>query len=215
MSIPRGLRNCNPLNLRPSGDPWIGLRTEQTDDGYLQFQTSFHGIRAGVKNLLTYYRVRKLRTPAAIIGRWAPPSDNNPTDEYIATVADALGVKPNDQIDLENRSVMCALVKTMIRVECGQQPFSAIEIDAAMTAAYGSHTAAVEDVSIAKPYTPPPQVQEPPTAPSPVQPHSAPQPPQAPPKVFQEAPAAPPPVVPVPPPVTVTCSAPNSKNVAA
>lgn len=149
----------------------MGLRLEQTDPGYLQFQTSFHGIRAAAKNLLTYFRVRKLQTPAAIINRWAPESDNNPTSAYVATVAKALGVEPTDRIDLENRDVMLRMIKVMIGVECGQQPFSDAELTIAIKSAYDSHTAALDASSA----PPPPDIDAAPvTHPRPVPPPSPP-----------------------------------------
>jgi hypothetical protein len=182
MEESRGERNCNPLNLRPSGDPWIGLRTEQTDPGYLQFQTSFHGIRAGAKNLLTYFRVYKRQTPSDIIGRWAPKSDNNPTSSYISTVAKALGVGPADKVDLENQDIMFKMIEAMIGVECGRQPYPKTELMAAIQAAYDSHTTAPEVSTIVVPPAP--------TGPTP----------QIPPKVF---PASPPqgPQTPINPPL--------------
>lgn len=141
MTNSRAERNNNPLNLRPSGDKWIGMRTEQTDPGFVQFQTSFHGLRAGAKNLLTYYRGHKRDTVSAIIGSWAPPSDNNPTDAYIGTVAKAMGVRPNDRIDLNDKSTLRLLMDAMIRVECGSQPFSDVELNSAIDAAYATHQA--------------------------------------------------------------------------
>ena len=138
MSV-RALRNMNPLNLRPSGDDWLGLKEEQTDPGYLQFQTSFHGLRAGAMNLLTYFRVHRRRTVRAIIKSWAPPEDNNPTDSYISTVCAALGVGPDDFINLENGNTLRMLMESMIKVEAGSQPFSRADIEEAINAAYGSH----------------------------------------------------------------------------
>ena len=35
--LPRGLRNCNPGNIRISTDKWLGLREEQTDKEFFQF----------------------------------------------------------------------------------------------------------------------------------------------------------------------------------
>jgi hypothetical protein len=141
MTIPRGISNDNPLNLRPSGDKWIGMRVEQTDPGFVQFQTSFHGLRAGAKNLLTYYRVHKRDTVSAIISSWAPPSDNNPTDAYISTVAKAMGVNPDGKIDLNDKLTLRRLMDVMIRVECGSQPYSDAELDSAIDAAYVTHQA--------------------------------------------------------------------------
>ena len=139
MTYSRGEKNNNPLNLRPSGDKWIGMRTEQTDPGFVQFQTAFHGLRAAAKNLLTYYRVHKRDTVAAIISSWAPPSDNNPTESYTDAVAKALGVDPRGKIDLNDKITLRRLMDAMIRVECGNQPYSVTELEAAIEAAYASH----------------------------------------------------------------------------
>src|SRR5690349_17964338 len=123
MTTPLGLVNNNPLNLRHSRDQWIGMRGQQTDPGFVQFQTSYHGLRAGAKNLLTYFRVRKRTTVRQIIESWAPASDNNATDSYVASVAKGLMVDPDAYINLEDKDTLRRLMEEMIRVECGQQPF--------------------------------------------------------------------------------------------
>lgn len=162
-TIARGLRNRNPLNLRPSGDDWRGLRDPQTDPGYLQFETNFHGLRAGAKNLITYYRIHQRQTVASIITNWAPPSDSNPTDHYIAAVCKALDVTPDQRIDLDNGETLRRLMEAMILVECGSQPFSRIDLDGAINAAYASHSAPPlnQPVSDVKPAPPPKPVEEP------------------------------------------------------
>jgi hypothetical protein len=137
----RGLRNNNALNLRPSGDNWKGLRTEQTDPGYLQFISDFYGLRAGAMNLLTYYRVHGRRTVHDIISAWAPQSDNNPTVSYIDTVCKGLGVGSRDLLDLETADNLRRLMEVMIQVECGSQPFTREQLDAAIRNAYASHRA--------------------------------------------------------------------------
>ena len=35
----RGLRNNNPLNIRHSADRWRGVRKEQTDPSFVQFES--------------------------------------------------------------------------------------------------------------------------------------------------------------------------------
>lgn len=139
MTSSRAERNCNPLNIRPSRDKWLGMRAEQTDPGFVQFQTTFHGLRAGAKNLLTYYRVHKRRTVSEIISAWAPPSDNNPTAAYIDTVSKSLGVSPDQIIDLNDKIVIRRLMAAMIQVECGSQPYSVTELEAAINAAFETH----------------------------------------------------------------------------
>jgi hypothetical protein len=129
------------LNIRPSGDNWKGMRTEQTDSGFLQFITPFYGLRAGAMTLLTYYRIHKRRTVSDIISSWAPPSDNNPTSDYIDTVCRALGVGSRDLLDLETPDNLRRLMEAMIKVEAGSQPFAKAELEAAITSAYNSHRA--------------------------------------------------------------------------
>lgn len=38
MKTPRGIRNCNPGNIRLTRDKWQGLRSEQTDTEFFQFE---------------------------------------------------------------------------------------------------------------------------------------------------------------------------------
>lgn len=163
MTTSRAEKNNNPMNLRPSGDKWIGMRTEQTDPGFVQFQTTFHGLRAAAKNLLTYYRVHNRRNVSAIISAWAPPSDNNPTDSYIATVCKALNVSPEEPINLNDKLCLRRLMDAMIRVECGTQPYSVVELEAAIEAAYATHAKDPAKPKVTPPATPktPPLVDQP------------------------------------------------------
>jgi hypothetical protein len=135
--IPRGIRNQNPLNLRKSSDRWQGLSPVQADAEFLSFVDAHHGIRAGARNLLTYHRKYKLCTVQGIVSRWAPPEDDNDTGAYVSSVCAALGVAAEDALDLENPSVLAALVTAMIRVECGSVPYDNETILTAVNAAYG------------------------------------------------------------------------------
>ena len=135
--IPRGVRNQNPLNLRKSADKWQGLSPVQADAEYLSFVDAHHGIRAGARNLLTYYRKYKLSTVQGIVSRWAPPEDDNDTAAYVSSVCASLGVAAEDGLDLEDPSVLAALVTAMIRVECGSVPYDNETIRTAVAAAYG------------------------------------------------------------------------------
>lgn len=46
MSVPRGLRNNNPGNIRLSKDKWQGLRERQEDKEFFQFVSIEWGYRA-------------------------------------------------------------------------------------------------------------------------------------------------------------------------
>lgn len=77
-------RNNNPLNIRATQDSnWIG----QTGcrNGFAVFENDGYGYRAALYLLLKYIVTYKLRTPEAIITRWAPPSENL-TKVYISKV---------------------------------------------------------------------------------------------------------------------------------
>ena len=74
--IPRGIRNCNPLNIRRSRDQWKGLLKVQNDKIFYQFKAMEWGYRAAFR-LLRTYRVKYNRySVRTIIERWAPPSEN-------------------------------------------------------------------------------------------------------------------------------------------
>ena len=58
MALPRGLRNCNPGNLRRTADKWQGLSAQQTDKEFFQFREMKWGYRALIKTLLMYFSLR-------------------------------------------------------------------------------------------------------------------------------------------------------------
>lgn len=114
----RGLRNCNPGNLRRTKDRWQGLRLQQTDKEFFQFVDMAYGYRAMMITLQNYVRRHGCRTLASIIKRYAPPSENN-TAKYLAYVCNELGVPTTYEPDLEDKATLCALVSAMSRMENG------------------------------------------------------------------------------------------------
>ena len=75
--LPRGIRNNNPLNIRRGKDQWKGLRAQQTDAQFCQFETLEYGWRAAFYLLTrTYYHKYRLFTIRAIVSKWAPPNEN-------------------------------------------------------------------------------------------------------------------------------------------
>lgn len=123
---PRGIRNNNPGNIdRRPGVVWQGMSADQsTDPRFVVFEAPEWGIRAIAKILLNYQRQHKLTTVRQMIGRWAPPNEND-TNAYAVAVARALGVAPDDKISLaSDRGKLVALVAAIIRHENGMQPYS-------------------------------------------------------------------------------------------
>lgn len=117
---PRGLRNNNPGNIE-DGPFARSLPGYTGSDG--RFAT-FNDPQAGVQaktRLLGSYLNRGFDTPAEIIGRWAPPSDNNPTDRYAAYVANRIGVGLNDPVSPDQIPALAAAIGEFENGQ--QQPF--------------------------------------------------------------------------------------------
>ena len=97
----RGLRNNNPLNIRHSADKWQGARIAQTDKAFVQFTSMAYGYRAAWKILDTYClafkREGKAYNVRNIIGRWAPPMEND-TDAYVRAIVKLSGLGGNENM---------------------------------------------------------------------------------------------------------------------
>lgn len=116
---PRGIRNNNPGNLRITRDPWQGLAPIQQDPEFFTFSSMAYGVRAAAITLMTYYDRHGLRTVEDIIGRWAPPNENN-TLAYVQSVAARMKRAPNEILDLQQHSTMRALLDAIFIHENGQ-----------------------------------------------------------------------------------------------
>jgi hypothetical protein len=122
MTSPRGIRNHNPGNIR-WGDKWQGLVTqfERTDTAFCQFIDPTWGIRALARVLIAYQDTHNLNTVTKIIGRWAPPIENN-TRAYVEAVCKASGFEADEPLDLHRYETLAPLVQAIIRHECGRGP---------------------------------------------------------------------------------------------
>lgn len=116
---PRGLRNCNPLNIRKTNQLFQGLSDEQDDPEFFRFRTMGWGYRAAFVILRTYARKYGIRTIRDIISRWAPPEDHNDTDIYIRMVCCLSGLEADQVLNPYDSKVMIPLVAAMSRVENG------------------------------------------------------------------------------------------------
>ena len=100
MTTPRGNRNNNPLNIRKSKDKWKGLRAQQQDAAFCQFENMEWGWRAAFWLLTrTYYHTYRLFTIRTIEQKWAPPHENN-TASYIANVSKITGIGADEPIGI-------------------------------------------------------------------------------------------------------------------
>ena len=118
----RGLRNCNPLNIRRvAGKHWKGEIVAPIEDkDFCQFTTLEHGIRAAYQILDTYRRKYHAVCIEEIITRWAPPSEKqgstpvNDTESYIHSVCTLTGFGGKERL---TPAQWPALVKAMALIE--------------------------------------------------------------------------------------------------
>lgn len=115
---PRGIRNCNPGNIRVTKDKWQGLRSVQTDREFFQFEEMRWGYRALIRTLQNYRRIHGCYTITDFITRWAPSSENN-TLAYVKSVCFQLGVPSVYVPDVGDRDTMCALAAAISKHENG------------------------------------------------------------------------------------------------
>ncbi len=113
----RGLRNCNPGNIRLSKTAYLGEVKPSRDRAFKTFQTMAWGYRA-MFVLLHTYRKNGYRTLRQMISRYAPPIENH-TENYIASVSKWAGVFDNVELDTLDPAEMIPVVSAMSRMENG------------------------------------------------------------------------------------------------
>ena len=116
---PRGLRNCNPGNIRINKDKWKGLRKVQTDESFFQFEHMKWGYRALLRVLQNYRRRHGCQTIADMIRRWAPHTENN-TSGYITRVCREMQVPSTYVPDIDDKATMVQLAAAISLVENGR-----------------------------------------------------------------------------------------------
>lgn len=133
-SLPLGIRNFNPGNLRSSGDDWLGMTDDEGD--YLSFKSPEYGLRALARNLGTYQNKHGINTIDSLVDRYAPSGDN-PEDSrsnYKSALSDILGVGINEEFDIDAN--LPNLMEGIIKFENeNQMPYSEEQIGSAIQAA--------------------------------------------------------------------------------
>lgn len=118
------LKNNNPGNIRVGPDFWEGQSPVSAGDTFCRFDEPEHGLRAILKTLQSYQNKHGLRTLRGWIYRWAPPSDNNPTNSYLYNVAKWCDVSPDDCIDINDKKIALGCLRGITMQENGIQPYS-------------------------------------------------------------------------------------------
>ncbi len=119
-SLPRGIRNNNPLNIE-AGDFTKGQPGFLGSDGrFARFETPEQGTDAAGKLLDVYANRHGLNTVNGIVNRWAPPSDNNPSQAYAASVAGRMGVGADDPLNMADPAIKQKIIAAMGQFENGR-----------------------------------------------------------------------------------------------
>lgn len=101
---------CNPLNLKKAG------ANTGTRDDFRQFGSYAEGFGAAWDQLKTYQSRDGLNTPRRMAAKWAPVSDGNDQDKYVAALRSA-GLDPDAEIDMSDPGQAALLMKGMALAE--------------------------------------------------------------------------------------------------
>lgn len=111
---PRCLRINNPGCVqRVQKQIWLGEVRPCRDTLHVCFENIIYGVRAQAMTLLTYQKEHGLKTTQAIIARYAEAN----TDNYANFVAEALYIKPHEEIDLTEYDTMEKFIVAQIAFE--------------------------------------------------------------------------------------------------
>lgn len=124
-SVPEGIRNNNPLNLKfVSADPYDG-QTGQDANGYGVYSTWQYGVRAAGKQLDKFYNQGKT-TVRELATAWSTTGHPN----YENYVAAQIGVTPDTTLPWPDDQL--GYVMAAIHFENGENPYSQSDVRAAL-----------------------------------------------------------------------------------
>ncbi len=115
--LSRGLKNCNPGNIRISGVKYLGEVLPSKDKAFKQFQSIAWGYRAMFVLLYTYSK-RGDKTLRQMITRYAPPIEND-TNNYLNFVALRSGTSFDTPLDTLSEEQMIPIIASMSHIENG------------------------------------------------------------------------------------------------
>lgn len=115
----RGLRNCNPGNIRRSRVRYKGEVLPSHDKEFKQFCSMEYGYRAMFVLLDSYRSKYGLCTIRQMLNRYAPPSENF-TEGYIRFVASRTGIAPDEIVNTRAARDMVPIVAAMSEIENGK-----------------------------------------------------------------------------------------------
>lgn len=118
--LPLGLRNNNPGNLRPlpGGQKWLGEITPDYTNNFSRFENVAYGLRAMITDITGDIVKDGDNTIRKLVNKYAPPSDNNPTQAYINYVSAQTGWNP-DQVIIPSEENIKKLIRAKMNFELG------------------------------------------------------------------------------------------------
>jgi hypothetical protein len=114
-------RKKDPTGYRyPGQDNFQTIGTTQRDR-VIRFTDSVYGIVAGVWTVRNLHS-KGFNTLRLMLNKYAPAEDGNKPEDYIRIVSTASKTPPEQVFDTTNEALMLALIRVIIRVECGPTP---------------------------------------------------------------------------------------------
>ena len=114
----RGLRNCNPGNIRKSRVKYEGEVVPSRDTEFKEFRSMAYGYRAMFVLLDSYRSKYGLCTIRQMLGRYAPPTENF-TEGYVRFVSSRTGIAPDEIVNTRAARDMIPIVAAMSQIENG------------------------------------------------------------------------------------------------
>ena len=110
----------NPMSIRQFNQDFLGeTGTYSTPSGgeFVEYESPEYSFRAADRVLTTYGRDQGINTIRDAISRYAPPSDDNPTENYIDFVSKQSGIDPDQEIDFSDPITRSNLIAPMAQFE--------------------------------------------------------------------------------------------------
>lgn len=129
------VKRNNPGNIRKAAAfAWQGEQPGLSPGAYVVFDTLTNGYRAQIK-LLRNYILQGKNTISKILYKWAPPSDNNPTEGYIKFVSDRTAIPADQVISATDAEKIVSIAYSMSLFEHGIRDPNNEELKAALNEA--------------------------------------------------------------------------------
>jgi hypothetical protein len=112
------INNNNPGNIRKVASyKWVGEQDTAVGQ-FVKFDTLINGYRAMIKDIQNKIKSGN-NTIYKIIYKWAPPSDNNPTEDYIDFVSKKTNIDKNQILKFDDIDTIGNIALNMSFLEHG------------------------------------------------------------------------------------------------